>query len=139
MTNKEHIQEFTPIVYWRDPLPDITDLEMENIRKQEIKYFQNDAPEIIKKEVNAKNKTFENVLPDKGKEGKCKSKNADIFISLGHDSHNMKRVWLDKSKYEDAEVKYHENLARIRKEGNLFEGFSKLSNDAKTVRATKSS
>jgi hypothetical protein len=51
----------------------------------------------------------------------------------------MKRVWLDKSKYEDAEVKYHENLARIRKEGNLFEGFSKLSNDAKTVRATKSS
>ena len=34
VTKKEHIQEFSPTVYWRDPLPDITDLEMENIRKQ---------------------------------------------------------------------------------------------------------
>ena len=142
VTKKEHSQEFSPIVFWRDPFPDIAGLEMENIRKQEMKYFQNDAPEIIKTEAKQKNKTCEHVSLDKGKESKKKEekskiKNTDHFISLGRDSHIMKSLWLDKSTYENAEVKYYENLARISKEGKNVEGFSNLSDDAKTMKVTK--
>eukprot|EP00091_Calanus_sinicus_P004377 TRINITY_DN14644_c0_g1_i1.p2 TRINITY_DN14644_c0_g1~~TRINITY_DN14644_c0_g1_i1.p2 ORF type:complete len:143 (-),score=33.29 TRINITY_DN14644_c0_g1_i1:388-816(-) len=68
LTKKEHIEEFSPIVYWRDPLPDITGLEMQNIRKQEIQYFQHDPPVIIKTKAKGRNKSFENVSLDKGKE-----------------------------------------------------------------------
>eukprot|EP00092_Neocalanus_flemingeri_P002615 GFUD01002802.1.p1 GENE.GFUD01002802.1~~GFUD01002802.1.p1 ORF type:complete len:628 (-),score=216.13 GFUD01002802.1:493-2376(-) len=115
---KEQTQEFSPIVYWRDPFPEITPLQLENIIEKTVKEkkVKNDGPKQVKSKDMETNKAFNSLShKDKGNEKKCQNKKLErkcdqnSFVS---DPHCLENVWLDKSKYDEAEAKYYQKLAR---------------------------
>ena len=145
LTKKEQIQEFSPTVYWREPLPDIAPLEVENMMQQKI--IDKDVPKKITAKTMGKNKnsdklSLEDKINAKNPE-KSKAEKTDNLSSFGCDPQCLENVWLDKCKYEDAEVKYYQNIARqlktevkqnIIETGKNVDRCSKSSNGAKPIK-----
>ena len=114
------IQEFSPIVYWKDPLPDIEPLEEKSVEEENTIYIENLIPDIEQENGKIQTVFLEDLIPLL--KGKAKNKGTLVSKNSDHKSDDKKKykeintdmiqtVWLDKSRYEDAEMKYHKNLA----------------------------
>merc|ERR1719369_248155 len=104
---KEQTIEFSQLVYWRDPFPEITPLKQETSTDE----TKPDLPIEVKiKDISIENLVSNTSLPSKVEtlpKVEEANKKDDAFIKISLDS-----VWLEKYKYDDAETKYYQKLAK---------------------------
>merc|ERR1711892_1302260 len=144
-------QEFSPIVYWRDPLPDLAPLEVEHIRHQDVKYLHDNVPDVVQ---NWTSYVYSSTNENENKNGNSKSKNKkeksksgelketsienNDLKKVGKHSLGFENVWLDKTKYDDAEVKHYQRLAtQLNKAVKREKGSNKSSNRSKMIGTKK--
>jgi len=169
---KEQTIEFSPIVYWRDPLPEITPLSQEisinktkpdipnEVKIKDISIENKESkkssinevktlPEItplsqeisidktksdIQNEVKIKDISIENKESKKSSLNEVKTQqNIKKVIKKDEAFHkfSLDNVWLDKYKYDDAETKYYQKLAKQVECEVKPNGVTKSQNNAK--------
>lgn len=198
LENDNQMQEFSPILYWKDPLPDIALIEGKKVQEEDTVHTKKVDSDVEQKNANVQNIFIEDLIPPLKENGKNEDidiaplevknatkedviyiediisdgeqKNAKIqnvflediipllkerrkkegtFVSKTEqesvdekknkeiNADMLQTVWLDKSRYEDAEMKYHKNLETQQEMKEIFNQSDKCKNANKKKKKTR--
>ena len=136
---------FSPVHYWKDPIPEILDLEepMKNAEKsrkaQKARKELNKAPKAKKEKswlANNMAGMFDRKLKLKPKEVKQSPKTEKISpktVTVEKKQIPMEDSWLDKWKVDDAETKFYEQKTNEKKESVILQKNVSLSTEKTKV------
>jgi len=113
-SEEDQTQEFSPILYWRDPFPDITPLKVEdNIQnKRQAQDAKKEDPKKLKTKCNNKSSEMDVRNENNSQSEKRDNQSNQSIKIINSDQYCLGNVWLEKSKFDDAESKFYQKLAK---------------------------